>query len=193
MDKNFTRYAFTESVKNQQENYGSRGSYEMMENSGDRYMLTNKETEYIATLDHFYMATVGENDWPYVQFRGGPIGFLKVLDAQTIGFADYAGNRQYISVGNIKSGGKVSLILLDFPRKVRLKIWASATVVEASEDPELADKLSDPDYSSKVERLITLTIEGYDWNCPKNITPRYTIEEISILDRLPVSVTHFPD
>lgn len=124
------------------------------------------------------MATVGENGWPYVQFRGGPIGFLKVIDDQTIGFADYAGNRQYISVGKIKSGGKVSLILLDFARQVRLKIWASATVIEASEDPELADKLSDPDYSSKVERLITLTIEGYDWNCAKNITQRYTIEEM---------------
>jgi len=178
MDKNFTQYAFTPSVKEQQEHYGSRGSYQKMENSGDRYLLTDKETEYMATLDHFYMATVGENGWPYVQFRGGPIGFLKVIDDQTIGFADYAGNRQYISVGNIKSGSKVSLILLDFARQVRLKIWASATVVEASEDPELADKLSDPDYSSKVERLITLTIEGYDWNCPKNITQRYTVEEM---------------
>jgi predicted pyridoxine 5'-phosphate oxidase superfamily flavin-nucleotide-binding protein len=179
MDKNFTRYAFTPSVKAQQEHYGSRVSYQRMEDSGDRYLLTEKETEYIATLDHFYMATVGENGWPYVQFRGGPIGFLKVLDQQTIGFADYAGNRQYISVGNIKSGSKVSLILLDFARQVRLKIWASATVIESAEDPDLAAKLSDPNYGAKVERLITLTIEGYDWNCPKNITQRYTVEEIA--------------
>ncbi|MEZ7957557.1 MAG: pyridoxamine 5'-phosphate oxidase family protein [Rubritalea sp.] len=179
MDKNFTRYAFTPSVKAQQEHYGSRVSYQRMEDSGDRYLLTEKETEYIATLDHFYMATVGENGWPYVQFRGEPIGFLKVLDQQTIGFADYAGNRQYISVGNIKSGSKFSLILLDFARQVRLKIWASTIVIESAEDPDLAAKLSDPNYGAKVERLITLTIEGYDWNCPKNITQRYTVEEIA--------------
>ena len=179
MDKNFTGYAFTPSVKDQQEHYGSRGSYQMMENSGARYLLTDKETEYISTLDHFYMATVGENGWPYVQFRGGPTGFLKVIDAQTMAFADYAGNRQYISVGNIKSGSKLSLILLDFARQVRLKIWASAVVVEAAEDPDLTTKLSDPGYGAKVERLITLTIEGFDWNCPKNITPRYTVEEIT--------------
>jgi predicted pyridoxine 5'-phosphate oxidase superfamily flavin-nucleotide-binding protein len=179
MDKNFTRLAFTPSVKEQQEHYGSRSNYQRMENSGDRYLLTDKETEYIATLDHFYMATVGENGWPYVQFRGGPQGFLKVLDQETIGFADYAGNRQYISVGNIRSGGKVSLILLDFAKRVRLKIWATATVVEAEENPGLAAQLSDLDYGAKIERLITLTIEGYDWNCPKNITQRFTLEEIA--------------
>ena len=149
-----------------------------MENSGDRYILTEIEKEYFITVDHFYMATVGENGWPYVQFRGGPKGFLKVLNDQTIGFADYAGNRQYISVGNIKSGGKVALILLDYPRQVRLKIWASATVIKAEEDTDLAARLSDLEYGAKVERLITLTIEGYDWNCPKNITKRFTEEEI---------------
>jgi len=180
MDKNFTRYAFTPSVKKQQEHFGSRMSNEMKENSGDKYLLTNDEIDYITTRDHFYMATVGENGWPYVQFRGGPIGFLKVLDEQTIGFADYAGNRQYVSVGNIESQGKVSLILLDSAQQERLKIWATATVIEASEDTDLADKLSDPNYNAKVERLVTLTIVGYDWNCQKNITPRYTVEEFNL-------------
>jgi predicted pyridoxine 5'-phosphate oxidase superfamily flavin-nucleotide-binding protein len=185
MDKNFTHLAFTPSVKKQQQDYGSRSSYEMMENSGDRYRLTEKEYDYIPTLDHFYMATVGENGWPYVQFRGGPPGFLKILDDQTLGFADYAGNRQYISAGNIQSDGKVSLILLDQAQRVRLKIWATATVIKAEEDPDLATRLSDPDYGAKVERLITLTIEGYDWNCPKNITPRFTEEEFAAKAKRP--------
>jgi len=124
------------------------------------------------------MSTVGENGWPYVQYRGGPEGFLKILDDRTLGFADYRGNRQYISVGNINSGGKVAMILIDFPRRVRLKIWATATVVDAVGDPELAETLSDADYKAKVERLVLLTIQAYDWNCPQHIRPRFTEEEV---------------
>ncbi len=178
MNRNFTKFAFTPSVREAQEHYGSRANYERMENDPDRFLLTGKEKSYIPTLDSFFMATVGENGWPYVQFRGGPKGFLKILDDRTLGFADYRGNRQYISVGNINSGGKVALILLDFARRVRLKIWATATVKDAGDDPELASRLADPDYGAKVERLITLTIEAYDWNCPQHITPRYTEEEV---------------
>ncbi len=178
MNQNFTKFAFTPSVKEAQSHYGSRKNYEGMESDPDRFLLTENEKAYIPTLDTFFMATTGENGWPYVQFRGGPKGFLKILDDRTLGFADYRGNRQYISVGNINSGGKVALILLDFARRVRLKIWATATVLDAAEDPELAARLSDPDYHAKVERLITLTIEAYDWNCPQHITPRFTEEEI---------------
>jgi predicted pyridoxine 5'-phosphate oxidase superfamily flavin-nucleotide-binding protein len=178
MNQNFTKFAFTDSVKDAQEHYGSRANYERMESDPDRFLLTDQEKAYIPSLDFFFLSTVGENGWPYVQYRGGPKGFLKILDERTLAFADFRGNRQFISVGNINSGGKVALILLDFTRRVRLKIWATATVQDAEENPELAASLSDPSYKAKVERLITLTIEAYDWNCPQHITPRVTEEEI---------------
>ncbi|MGI9240899.1 MAG: pyridoxamine 5'-phosphate oxidase family protein [Verrucomicrobiales bacterium] len=178
MNQNFTKFAFNPAVKEAQRRYGSRANYQRMEDDPDRFLLTEQEKLYIPTLDHFFLSTVGENGWPYVQYRGGPQGFLKILDDRTLAFADFRGNRQYISVGNINSGGKVALILLDFARRVRLKIWATATVQEAAEDPELAALLSDPSYKGKVERLIRLSIQAYDWNCPQHITPRYTEEEI---------------
>tara|TARA_R110002096_G_scaffold164099_6_gene331792 strand:+ start:4059 stop:4670 length:612 start_codon:yes stop_codon:yes gene_type:complete len=178
MPQNFTQFAFTSSVKEAQEHYGSRKSYERMEQDPDRFILTDRETSYIPTLDFFFMATAGENGWPYVQFRGGPKGFLKILDERTLGFADFRGNRQYISVGNINSGHNVALILLDFAHRVRLKIWATATVQDPAENPDLTTKLADPGYDAKIERLITLTVQAYDWNCPQHITPRYTEEEI---------------
>jgi len=179
MGQNFTDFAFTPTVKAAQEHYGSRKNYQRMEDDPDRFLLTDQEKVYIPTLDFFFMSTVGENGWPYVQYRGGPKGFLKILDDRTIAFADYRGNRQYISVGNINSGGKVALILLDFPRRERLKVWATATVTDAANDPDLAAKLVDPDYKGKAERLIALKIEAYDWNCPQHITPRFTEEEIA--------------
>jgi len=126
MNENFTKYTFTESVKQVQEQYGSRDSYARMEQSGDRNMLTDREIPFIENRDSFYLATVGENGWPYVQFRGGPKGFLKIIDDTTLGFADFRGNRQYISAGNIISTKKTSLFLIDYPSKQRLKIWASA-------------------------------------------------------------------
>ena len=178
MGQNFTDFAFTPSVKAAQEHYGSRANYSRMEDDPDRFLLTDNERDFLPTLDFFFLATTGENGWPYVQFRGGPKGFLKILDDRTLGFADYRGNRQYISVGNIQSGGKVALILLDFARRVRLKIWATANIADAIDDPDLAGKLADPAYPAKVERLVTLTIQAYDWNCPQHITPRFTEEEI---------------
>jgi predicted pyridoxine 5'-phosphate oxidase superfamily flavin-nucleotide-binding protein len=184
MNQNFTKFAFTPSVKAAQERDGSREGYERMEEGPDRFLLTRKEVDYIPTLDFFFMATVGENGWPYVQFRGGPKGFLKVLDDRTLGFADFRGNRQFISVGNIDSGGRVALILLDFVRRERLKVWATAEVEEAAANPELAGRLTVAGYQGKVERLITLTVQAYDWNCPQHITLRYTEEEVvADLDR----------
>lgn len=178
MNQNFTKFAFSPAVKEAQQRYGSRANYQRMEDDPDRFLLTEQEKLYIPTLDHFFLSTVGENGWPYVQYRGGPQGFLKILDDRTLAFADFRGNRQFISVGNINSGGKVALILLDFARRVRLKIWATASVQDAGEDPQLAARLSDPSYNAKVERLIRLRIEAYDWNCPQHITPRFTEEEI---------------
>lgn len=178
MNQNFTKIAFTKSVKVAQAQYGSRKAYARMEESGDRYVLTEKEFSFIESRDSFYMATVGENGWPYVQFRGGPKGFLKILDNTTLGVADFRGNRQYISVGNINSSKKASLFLIDYPSKQRLKIWAEAEVLETNEYPELLVKLSVPDYKDVAERLIVFKVQAYDWNCQQYITPRYTEEEI---------------
>jgi len=179
MNKNFTKFAFTESVKKVQEKYGTRKSYARMEESGDQYVLTNREILFIQSRDSFYMATVGENGWPYVQFRGGPKGFLKVIDNTTIGYADFRGNRQYISVGNINSSRKSALILMDYPSQQRLKIWAESEVTYAEDNSELLRDLEISEYNAHVERLIIFKIQAFDWNCPQHITPRYTSEEIS--------------
>jgi len=179
MSRNFTALAFTDSVKAAQSRQGSRESYARMEQSGDRFLLTDREVEFITTRDSFYMATVGANGWPYVQFRGGPKGFLRVLDERTIGFADFRGNRQYISLGNLTDNAKAALIMMDYPRRKRLKIWTTARVVDRDDDPELAARLAVPDYKAEVERSIVLTIEAHDWNCPQHIPPKYTSEEIA--------------
>ena len=172
MGQNFATLTFTDSVLAAQETYGARRNWDGEENEPDRFLLTEKERQFIATLDHFHMATVGENGWPYMQFRGGPKGFLKVLDDRRLAFADFRGNRQYLSVGNLNSSGKAMLFLLDQARRMRLKIWATGEVVQPEEP--LASRLIDPAYRGKVERLIVFTIQAYDWNCPQHITPRFT-------------------
>ncbi len=179
MNRNFAKLAFTDSVKKIQEQYGSRKSYARIENSGDKYVLTEREIPFIKSRDSFYMATVGENGWPYVQYRGGAIGFLKVINNTTLGYADFRGNMQYISAGNINSNSRASLFLIDYPSRQRLKIWAESKVVEAEDDQELLKKLIVPDYEAIIERMIIFNILAYDWNCSQHITPRYTTEEIA--------------
>ncbi len=178
MNQNFTKFAFTESVKKAQELYGSRKAYARMGESGDSYVLTEREISFIESRDSFYMATVGENGWPYVQFRGGPRGFLKIIDNTTLGIADFRGNRQYISVGNINATNKASLFLIDYPSQTRLKIWAISEIFDAYQNQELLEKVRMPDYNALIERIIIFKIQAYDWNCPQHITPRYTTEEI---------------
>jgi len=178
MGQNFTKLAFTDSVKREQERYGTRRSYARMEASGDRYQLTDVEALFIQTRDSFYMATVAESGWPYVQFRGGPKGFLKVVNDTTLAYADFRGNGQYISTGNIQASQKTSLILMDYPTQQRLKIWVESTIIRAEQDEELTRQLEMPAYEAKIERLMLLKIKAYDWNCPQHITPRYTAEEI---------------
>lgn len=178
MNQNYTRFAFTKSVKEAQEHYGSRKSYARMEESGDKYVLTQREIPFIESRDSFYMATVGENGWPYMQFRGGPIGFLKIIDNTTLGMADFRGNLQYISVGNIKSTKKASLFLIDYPSQRRLKIWTESEVFDANQNQELLEQVRAPSYKAVIERVILFKIQAYDWNCPQHITPRYTAEEI---------------
>ena len=137
------------------------------------------EQAFIAERDSFYMATVTSDGWPYVQHRGGPAGFLKVLDPQTLGFADLKGNRQLLSTGNVAASDRVSLFLMDYPRRERLKLLGRARVLDARQNHDLADQLSPaPSLRGKVERLFLIDVISFDWNCPQHITPRYTEAEV---------------
>lgn len=178
MAKNFAEIAFTEAVKKLQEKHGSRKSYERMEKFNVIDGLTSNETTFIKNRDSFYLASIGVKEFPYIQHRGGPKGFLKVLDSKRLGFIDFIGNKQYVSVGNVATNNNVSLIMIDYPTRSRLKIFAKAEVVELKDDPELLDVLDLKDYKFRPERMIIFNIEAYDWNCPQHITPRYTVDEI---------------
>lgn len=178
MAKNFAALAFTDAVKAMQEKLGSRAGYARMERDSYVDGLTENEIDFISQRDSFYMASIGENNFPYIQHRGGPKGFVKVLDAKRIGFIDFRGNMQYISVGNIATNNNVALIMVDYPSRARLKILAKAEIVELKDDPKLYDILDLDDYKFKPERMMVLHIEAYDWNCPQHITPRYTVEDI---------------
>ncbi len=180
MAQNFTNLAFTESVKSEQEYYGSRISYQRMEKV-EKYKIGRMEEQFISKRDGFYLSTVGENGWPYVQFRGGPTGFLKVLDEETLAYADFKGNMQYISTGNLKSTKKASFILLDYATKTRLKVWAETEVLLADEHPDLLEKVSDDGYRAKIERIVIFKIKGFDWNCPQHITPKFTLPQFKEL------------
>ncbi len=178
MAKNYAELAFTAAVKVLQEKNGSRRGYDRMEKFGVVDGLTDNEINFIEDRDSFYMASLGENEFPYIQHRGGPKGFLKVLDSKQLGFIDFTGNKQYISIGNIATNKNVSLIMLDYPSRARLKIYAKAEVVELIDEPELYESLDLNDYKFRPERMIVFHIEAYDWNCPQHIVPRYTEEDI---------------
>lgn len=182
MSRAFADITFTPSVKAAQDMYGSRARHHNIELAEDPCNeLTDAEIQFIQTRDSFYQATVAENGWPYVQHRGGSIGFLKVLDARTIGFTDFRGNRQYLSVGNINADNRICMFLMDYPRQRRLKLWGRARIVHASEQPDIIATLESPDYRAQVERAIVITIEAFDWNCPQHITPRFSEAEIRTL------------
>jgi len=183
MGRKFADITFTPSVVAAQERYGSRSynqPFEDMEEPGD--VLGEPETTFIQARDGFYQATVNEDGWPYVQFRGGPPGFLQVLDEKTIAYPDFRGNIQYISVGNLNTDGRVSLILMDYPNRRRLKIWATARIVHGDEDPALLKRLELPSYRARIERAVVMTIEAVDWNCPMHIKPRFTEQEIAAMN-----------
>jgi len=179
MARAFAEIAFTPAVRAAQEQLGSSGSYAKFlspdRDGGDR--LTEIEGSFIAARDGFYQATVSETGWPYVQFRGGPAGFLKVLDEKTIAYADFRGNRQYVSVGNLTRDDRVSLILVDYPNRRRLKIWGRARLVDRESDPGLIADLHDETYRARPERAVVITVEAFDWNCPQHIPQRFTVQE----------------
>lgn len=175
----FGDIVFTPAVKAIQEQMGSRKAYARIAPSGDLPdALGEDERLFLAERDSFYMASVSETGWPYVQHRGGPKGFVRVLDEHTLGFADYRGNRQYVSVGNISKDDRVALIFVDYPNRARLKILARASVVTDADSPDLFRKLIVPGYQARVERGFLLKVEGFDWNCRQHIVPRFTEEQV---------------
>lgn len=176
--KHFGDIAFTEHVKAEQQARGSRDIYAAMVARPAPDGFTEREAAFISMRDSFYMATVSEEGWPYIQHRGGPRGFLKVLSPTRLGFADYRGNRQYVSVGNLQTERRVSLFLMDYPNRARLKLLGRASVAAAADHPDLAQQL-DHAGQGQVERLFTIEIEAFDWNCPQFITPRFTEDELA--------------
>jgi uncharacterized protein len=180
MGHRFAEIAFTDRVKAIQDQQGSRAAYARFEGGErDHDRLGPAEAAFIAARDSFYMATISETGWPYVQHRGGPPGFLKVLDEQTVGFADFRGNRQYVSVGNLTVDDRVAMILVDYPRRRRLKILGRARPVTAGDEPATVQRLAVEGYPAKVERGLVIAVEAFDWNCPQHITPRFTEAEIA--------------
>jgi predicted pyridoxine 5'-phosphate oxidase superfamily flavin-nucleotide-binding protein len=182
MARTFGSVAFTPLVKELQKRHGSRQQYERVVTKGpEQNELTPDEIAFLEDRDSFYWATIGSNGWPYVQHRGGPKGFLRALDNRTLAFADYAGNKQYITAGNLLTDDRVAMIFVDYPRKARLKILGHARAVEGDEAREWMDRLKAAGGAGKsahVERVFVIAIEAYDWNCPQYITPRYTEQEI---------------
>jgi uncharacterized protein len=168
----------TPGVRAAQSANGSRRMWENFKGQRTFERFTDNEAAFIAARDSFYIATVSETGWPYVQHRGGPAGFLKVLDDKTLGFADFRGNRQFISLGNIAANDRVALILMDYPNRTRMKILAHMETRDIGTDPGLAASLALPGYKGTPERAFLLHLETFDWNCPQHITPRFTAAEI---------------
>lgn len=178
MAHRFAEIAFTPAVRARQAEQGSARAYDAhLQAEEERNRLIGPdEADFIGSRDSFYMASVGETGWPYVQHRGGPAGFLKVLDPETLGFADFRGNRQYVTLGNLSGDDRVCLFLMDYARKARLKLFGRAHVTE---DPVQIARLRLEGYPARIERGLLITVAGFDWNCPQHITPRFTAAEIA--------------
>jgi uncharacterized protein len=184
MGHRFAELAFTPGVKAEQTRHGSRSQYARMEaaTGGAGDSLRPPEQEFIRSRDGFYMASISETGWPYIQYRGGAPGFLHVLDSQTLGFADLRGNRQYISTGNLLHNDRVALFLIDYAEQARLKILGRAEIFEDTpEARQWIERLQVPEEKTPAERAVLIHVEGWDWNCQQHITPRYTEAEIARL------------
>lgn len=173
----YLQMTMTESVRLAQQRYYGHAS--TISDVPDRDPLGEAEARFIADRDSFYLGSVGETGWPYVQHRGGPKGFLKVLDPATLAFADYRGNRQLLSTGNLHVNNRVALFLMDYKNRARLKILGHARVEDVRENAALTEWLAQGDMRNKVERVVTIEVVSYDWNCPKYITPRYSLDEVN--------------
>jgi hypothetical protein len=178
MGHRFAEIAFTPKVKAFQEELGSRRGYARMEGGEESHAeLGPREAAFIKGRDSLYMASVSETGWPYVQHRGGPAGFVRVLDPKTLGFADFKGNRQYLSLANLSGDDRVSLFFMDYPSRTRLKLLGHAERIALGQT-ELLEKLALPGYPAQVEGGFLIHVEAFDWNCPQHITPRFTAAEI---------------
>ena len=182
MSRRYPAIAFTDDVQAVQRERGSDTFYERKRIAGavsaEPDGLTEDEMEVLAERDGFYLATVSETGWPYVQHRGGPPGFVRVLDEHTIGWADFRGNLQYISAGNLGGNDRVAIITVDYAHRRRLKIFGHARIVTADQQPDLVQSLTHPDYDAVVERAVVVTVDAFDWNCPQHITPRFSAAEL---------------
>ncbi len=179
MAQAFAEIAFTKDVQKVQDRMGSHRTYAkfLTDSHQDGQLLGEREISFISDQDGFYQATVSETGWPYVQYRGGPPGFLRVLDQTTLAYADFRGNRQYLSVGNLAGNNRVSLILLDYRIKKRLKIWGEASIIEGDHQSDILTDLHDPAYRAFPERAVKIHVRAFDWNCPQHIPQRFTAEE----------------
>lgn len=179
MTSRYAQVAFTEKVKHHQQRHGSDRAYRrIVEGTAVPDRIGPDERLFISLRDSFYIATVSETGWPYVQHRGGPVGFLRVLDEHTLGFADFRGNRQYITRGNLDHDNRVSLFLMDYAHQVRMKIFGRARIVEVADDPELIAKLAVEGYKAKVERAVLIDVEAFDWNCHQHIPQLVHLDEV---------------
>lgn len=179
MPHHYAEIAFTPIVKTAQAQLGSRNAYARWEKMPDdtNNTLGESEVSFIAARNSFYMATVNEGGWPYIQHRGGPTGFVSVIDEKTIGFADYRGNRQYISVGNLMANDRVSLFFMDYSSRSRLKLFGRGEII-GPDDQETLSRLRSPGYPARVERGFIIKVAAFDWNCPQHISQRFTVEEM---------------
>ena len=179
MSYDFLDIAVTPSVRAAQAANGADGLWSAREidRPSDRFTLA--EAAFIAARDSVYLASVSETGWPYVQHRGGPAGFLKLIDDRTLAFADFRGNRQYISLGNLAANDRVAMILMDYPNRRRLKVYGRLTALALDEDPALAAAVLEPAYKGRPERVLKVALEAFDWNCPQHITPRFTAAEVA--------------
>jgi predicted pyridoxine 5'-phosphate oxidase superfamily flavin-nucleotide-binding protein len=176
MPHRFAELTFTPAVEAAQEHYGVRhDNQRLLESAGPNDRLRERERAFIERRDSFYLSTVSETGWPYVQHRGGPAGFLKVLDDQRLAFADFRGNKQYISLGNLANNDRAAMFLMDYPHRLRLKILGRLRMHDVADAaPDLVEKLRPYPYRASMERTAIFTIEAFDWNCSQHITPRFT-------------------
>src|SRR5271156_5144965 len=174
----FGSLVFTPLVKKLQERYGSRQQYERMAANASQDRFGQFETQFLAERDSFYWATIGASGWPYIQHRGGPKGFLKVIDDRTLALGDFRGNKQYISTGNLLSDSRVAIIMVDYPRQARLKILGRVEIFEGETAQGWLERVRMPEEKTPIERVFVIHVEAYDWNCPQHITPRYSVEEL---------------
>ena len=175
----FLDIALTPSVKTVQEQMNADRIWSDFRGHRAFDRFSDNVAGYIAERDIFYIATVSETGWPYVQYRGGPRGFLRVLDARTLAFADYRGNRQYISTGNVSADDRACLLLMDYAQRARLKMYVRVDVLALDADPELTQQVAVPGYKATPERIFRLHLQAYDWNCSQHITPRFTEDQVS--------------